>query len=140
MEVNDLITYGDYEDALSKWKETTSTSPSGRHLGHYISLYRTSGDVPVRKMITYMYLQVTRTPFACMDHDTKSCKTELWRHCLHTPWNYDCRNATSRQDCHWESHQLFLNQLQNKYTMDLVKDQVVLPHYGLQSASYYFEL
>jgi hypothetical protein len=34
---------------------------------------RTSGDVAVRKMLTYTYSQVTRTPFACMDLDAKSC-------------------------------------------------------------------
>jgi hypothetical protein len=158
------------KDALHKWKETTSTSPSGRHLGHYISLLkqigddtdetakkilklhhtmlqvaqlwckpftrwkvemevmlekdkgdpkidclciiclyeanyniflkimwahhlvrtckehdlfdnaqaggqpnRTSGDVAVQKILTYAYSWVTRTPFACMDLDAKSC-------------------------------------------------------------------
>jgi hypothetical protein len=34
---------------------------------------RTSRDVAVRKMLTYAYSQVTRTPFACMDLDAKSC-------------------------------------------------------------------
>jgi hypothetical protein len=29
------ITYEDFRDALKRWKESTSTSPSGRHLGHY---------------------------------------------------------------------------------------------------------
>jgi AraC-like DNA-binding protein len=28
----------DFKDALRRWKESTSTSSSGRHLGHYISL------------------------------------------------------------------------------------------------------
>jgi hypothetical protein len=44
VEVNDLITLDDYKNVLSKWKETTSTSPSGRHLGHYISLLKLIGD------------------------------------------------------------------------------------------------
>jgi hypothetical protein len=34
---------------------------------------RTSGDVAVRKMLTYSYSHVTRTPFACMDLNAKSC-------------------------------------------------------------------
>jgi hypothetical protein len=34
---------------------------------------RTSGDVAVRKMLTYAYSRVTRTLFACMDLDAKSC-------------------------------------------------------------------
>jgi hypothetical protein len=44
VEVNDLITFDDSKDALSKWKETTSTSPSSRHLGHYIRLLKLIGD------------------------------------------------------------------------------------------------
>jgi hypothetical protein len=44
VEVNDLITLDDYKDPLSKWKETTSTSPSSRHQGHYISLLKLIGD------------------------------------------------------------------------------------------------
>jgi hypothetical protein len=44
VEVNDLITFDEHKDALSKWKETTSTSPSSRHLGHYISLLKLIGD------------------------------------------------------------------------------------------------
>jgi hypothetical protein len=44
VEVSDLITFDNYKDALSKWKETTSTSPSSRHLGHYISLLKHIGD------------------------------------------------------------------------------------------------
>jgi hypothetical protein len=34
---------------------------------------RTSGDVAASKMLTYAYLCVTRTLFACMDLDAKSC-------------------------------------------------------------------
>jgi Reverse transcriptase (RNA-dependent DNA polymerase) len=168
--VNEVISLEDFKDAMRRWKETTSTSPSGRHLGHYISLLtkigddtdelgekilslhhkmlniaqyrgqpyerwkseveimlekepgdpkidrlriiclyeadynlflkimwahrlvtvaekqnlfddcqgggrpnRTSNDVAVRKMLTYAYSQVTRTNFACMDLDAKSC-------------------------------------------------------------------
>jgi hypothetical protein len=168
--VNDVISLEDFKDAMRRWKESTSTSPSGRHLGHYISLLtkigddtdvlgekilnlhhkmlviaqyrgrpyerwkseveimlekepgnpkierlriiclykadynlflkimwahrlvtvaeeqnlfddcqgggrpnRTSNDVAVRKMLTYAYSRVTRTNFACMDLDAKSC-------------------------------------------------------------------
>jgi hypothetical protein len=34
---------------------------------------RTSRDVAIRKMLTYAYSRVTRTLFACMDLDVKSC-------------------------------------------------------------------
>ena len=30
----------DYHKIFSKWKETTTTSPSGRHLGHYKSILK----------------------------------------------------------------------------------------------------
>jgi hypothetical protein len=170
VEVSDKISYDDFKDALKCWKEKTSTSPSGRHLGHYISLMvkignetdilgeqilelhhkmlqiaqyrrrpynrwkketevmlekdpgdpkidrlriiclyeadynlylkimwahrmvktaennnlfddsqsggrprRTSNDVALRKMLTYTYSRITRTSFASMDLDAKSC-------------------------------------------------------------------
>jgi len=34
-EISSEITEGDYIDGFKKWTESTSTSPSGRHLGHY---------------------------------------------------------------------------------------------------------
>jgi hypothetical protein len=42
--VNEEITLEDFKDAMRRWKESTSTSPSGRHLGHYISLLTKIGD------------------------------------------------------------------------------------------------
>ena len=33
--IDDSISYNEFQRALSKWSEKTSTSPSGRHLGHY---------------------------------------------------------------------------------------------------------
>jgi hypothetical protein len=33
----------------------------------------TSGDIAVRKMLTHAYSSITRTLFACMDLDAKSC-------------------------------------------------------------------
>jgi hypothetical protein len=42
--INNKITYDDFKDALKIWKEKTSTSPSGRHLGHYILLMTKIGD------------------------------------------------------------------------------------------------
>jgi ABC-type multidrug transport system fused ATPase/permease subunit len=48
---------------------------------------RTSGDVAVRKMLTNSYSRVTRTPFACMDLDAKSCYDRIMASfgmlCLH---------------------------------------------------------
>jgi hypothetical protein len=38
VKVSNVISYVDFKDALKCWKEKTSTSPSGHHLGHYISL------------------------------------------------------------------------------------------------------
>lgn len=35
---NNLITFDGFSKAISKWREATSTSPSGKHLGHYKSL------------------------------------------------------------------------------------------------------
>jgi hypothetical protein len=43
-EVNNVILLEDFKDAMQRWKESTSTSPSGRHLGHYISLITKIGD------------------------------------------------------------------------------------------------
>jgi hypothetical protein len=34
-EISSFVTIADYTKALKEWKETTSTSPSGRHFGHY---------------------------------------------------------------------------------------------------------
>jgi hypothetical protein len=44
VEVNNLISLDDYKDTLHRWKESTSMSPSGRHLGHYITLLKRIGD------------------------------------------------------------------------------------------------
>jgi hypothetical protein len=35
---HDYVTYETFSSAFRKWRESTSTSPSGRHLGHYKSL------------------------------------------------------------------------------------------------------
>jgi hypothetical protein len=35
---HDLFTFESFTSAIKKWRESTSTSPSGRHLGHYKSL------------------------------------------------------------------------------------------------------
>jgi hypothetical protein len=42
--ISSIITYNDFKDALARWKESTSTSPSGRHLGHYRSVLKDIGD------------------------------------------------------------------------------------------------
>jgi hypothetical protein len=34
-EINKEVTYEEFENGIHKWKESTTTSPSGRHLGHY---------------------------------------------------------------------------------------------------------
>jgi hypothetical protein len=44
VEVNSIISFDDFKDTLQKWKESTSTSPSSRHLGHYITLLKHIGD------------------------------------------------------------------------------------------------
>ena len=36
--LSDLLTYEKFHTTIKKWNEATSTSPSGRHLGHYKSL------------------------------------------------------------------------------------------------------
>jgi hypothetical protein len=40
VDISTVIEFDDFKDALHRWKETSSTSPSGRHLGHYISLLK----------------------------------------------------------------------------------------------------
>jgi hypothetical protein len=44
VDISMVIYFEDFKDALHKWKETTSTSPRGRHLGHYINLLKDIGD------------------------------------------------------------------------------------------------
>jgi hypothetical protein len=44
VKVDNIITFNDYKDALHKWKESTSTSPSGQHLRHNISLHKHIGN------------------------------------------------------------------------------------------------
>jgi hypothetical protein len=79
VEVSDLITFDDYKDALSKWKEPTSTSPSGRHLGHYISLLKSirdeTDDMSDRILhLHHTMLQLAQQwckPFECWKTETK---------------------------------------------------------------------
>lgn len=35
MDIKSIITLDEFKSNVRKWKESTSTSPSGRHLGHY---------------------------------------------------------------------------------------------------------
>jgi hypothetical protein len=44
VDISLMITYDDFKDALAQWKETTSTSPSSHHLGHYMSVLKDIGD------------------------------------------------------------------------------------------------
>jgi hypothetical protein len=39
--INSIINYDDFKDAQERWKESTSTSPRGRHVGHYIRPFST---------------------------------------------------------------------------------------------------
>ena len=39
--INIDITKKDFHQIFSKWKESTTTSPSGRHLGHYKAILET---------------------------------------------------------------------------------------------------
>jgi hypothetical protein len=36
--IDETINFEDFTKAIKTWRESTSTSPSGRHLGHYKSL------------------------------------------------------------------------------------------------------
>ena len=40
------LTSADFTNKLKAWKESTSTSPSGRHLGHYMALVKPHGISP----------------------------------------------------------------------------------------------
>jgi hypothetical protein len=44
VDMSSIIDYDNFKDALERWKESTSTSPSSRHLGHYISVLKNIGD------------------------------------------------------------------------------------------------
>jgi hypothetical protein len=44
VDISTAIDFDNFKDALHQWKETTSTSPSGRHLGHYITLLKIISD------------------------------------------------------------------------------------------------
>jgi hypothetical protein len=37
--IDDNLDFGSFRSALWKWSESTTTSPSGRHLGHYKCLF-----------------------------------------------------------------------------------------------------
>ena len=40
-ESQSIVTYGEFRGKMRVWRESTSTSPSGRHLGHYKALVST---------------------------------------------------------------------------------------------------
>jgi hypothetical protein len=44
-EISATIGDDDFRKTLQKWKETTSTSPSGRHLGHYKTALLLDDDI-----------------------------------------------------------------------------------------------
>lgn len=67
----DLINFDSFRGAIKKWRESTSTSPSGRHLGHYKSLlsidshaskYTEEAPDPGDELLTVMY-HITTSAF-----------------------------------------------------------------------------
>jgi hypothetical protein len=40
VDISTVIDFDDFKETLHRWKESMSTSPSGRHLGYYISLLK----------------------------------------------------------------------------------------------------
>jgi hypothetical protein len=70
VEVNDIIMLEDFKDALKCWKEKTSTSPSGRNLGHYISLMTKIGDEtdPLGEQILELHHKMLVIAQYCQKH------------------------------------------------------------------------
>jgi hypothetical protein len=52
------ITTADFVKGISRWKETTSTSPSGRHLGHYKALIQ--DELLLECQVTMMSIAISR--------------------------------------------------------------------------------
>jgi hypothetical protein len=80
VKVDNLITFDDYKDALHKWKESTSTSPSSRHLGHYISLLKRIGNETDEIGETILRLHHTMLQIAqhhCKPYDRWKTETEV---------------------------------------------------------------
>ena len=50
-EINTELTVQQFISGIKIWKETTSTSPSGRHLGHYKAIIR---DATLAQIFTTM--------------------------------------------------------------------------------------
>ena len=55
-EILAIISDDDFQQTVKKWKESTSTSPSGRHLGHYKAAMLDDD-------ITYLHVNMLNIPF-----------------------------------------------------------------------------
>jgi hypothetical protein len=66
------VTNADFKNFFKKWKEATSTSPSGKHLGHYKTLlssaildYQLLVDKAERIIDAHVHLLNTATTYGC---------------------------------------------------------------------------
>jgi hypothetical protein len=55
----DMITEADFIFGFKKWKERTSTSPSGQHLGHYKAIIHDAADKTVERTVSPLSHLVT---------------------------------------------------------------------------------
>jgi hypothetical protein len=80
VDISELIDYDDFKDVLHKWKETTSTSPSGRHLGHYISLLkriRDDTDETAKKILELHHTMLQIAQLRCKPFTRWKVETEV---------------------------------------------------------------
>jgi hypothetical protein len=65
--ISSRITLQDFTSAIKAWKERTSTSPSGRHLGHYKLLVKTYEDKTSSKDLKAVAGQILKLMVDMMD-------------------------------------------------------------------------
>ena len=73
------ITFKEFQDTFRKWRESTTTSPSGRHLGHYRSLFTPEGTIDeedIGAKVMMIHYQVTMCAVAT------GTPLERWKTCI----------------------------------------------------------
>ena len=73
------ISYEEFKETFSNWREMTTTSPSGRHLGHYCSLFTPDGTIDedaIGEQIMLIHYQITMCAVAT------GTPLEWWKTCV----------------------------------------------------------
>jgi hypothetical protein len=69
-EISNEVSFEEFKTALAKWKKCTTTSPSGRHLGHYKLLLRlntiddNNDKINISENILYVYFSILKISLA----------------------------------------------------------------------------